>query len=95
MKSLLVAIRWPFSTLAAILLQPDKVCHIYWGASVGFTFGLWMGWWAMIAVLAAAVLKELYDLFHPPNKCEAWDVAATLLGGALAIVVIQLHGRFP
>ncbi len=89
---LITAIRLPVSLLAHILLQPDKVAHIYWGATIGLC-GLWMEWWALAVVVALAALKELYDLFHPPNQCDVWDFMATMIGGAgsIALIIFRLH----
>lgn len=95
MKRLLSILTWPLRTFAAMLLQPDKVCHIYWGAAIGYSFGLWMGLWALSLVVVFAASKEVYDLLHPPHHCDLWDFAATLVGGACSIGVIFLHARFP
>lgn len=94
MKRMIAILTWPLRLACAIVLQPDKTAHFYWGASIGLC-GLWMGWWAMAVVVALAASKELYDLSHPPHQCEAWDFAATLVGGACAVGVICLHARFP
>ncbi len=83
---------WPLRTLLHIFMQPDKIAHFYWGGCMGLS-GLWMGWWAMAIVIAAAAAKELYDLFHPPHQCEALDLIATMAGGAssIAIILCRLH----
>ncbi len=90
--SALSAITWPIRAALHIVLQPDKVAHFYFGATVGYA-GLWMGWWGLALVTLAGASKELYDLVHPPHECDGWDFVATMLGGACAIELIlwRLH----
>lgn len=91
-KRLFSIITWPVRMVGAIALQPDKVAHFYWGASIGLC-GLWMGWWGLTVVAIFAACKELYDLCHPPHNCDAWDFAATMVGGLCAIGVILWHAH--
>ncbi len=84
---------WPFSTLGNLMLQPDKVCHLYWGMGMGLC-ALYLTWWlALLVVAIAAVLKEGYDFLNPPHQCELMDFIATMIGGSIAIVLIaqRLH----
>ncbi len=83
---------WPFR-MGAVLLQPDKQAHFYWGATIGLC-ALKLDWLiALAVVLLMATLKEGYDFLNPPHQCEVWDLIATLLGGCMSVwlIFLRLH----
>lgn len=83
------------------VIPGDKANHVVYGAVIGAAFTLaatpYLGsqtWaWSMVAVCAAAVLKEARDLYAnyqarkagrvPPHSVEALDAVATAVGGLL------------
>ncbi len=81
-----------FHGVVALIMQPDKTAHFYWGASMGLC-ALWIDWWSLMAVAIAATLKEGYDFLNPPHQCEFADFLATMFGGGIAICLImyRLH----
>lgn len=74
-------------------LPLDKQAHILGGlyiATITFiaTSNLLF---AFLAAFAVAVLKEVYDYFHPKShSCDIYDAIATAFGGAVGVLVIFL-----
>ena len=90
MKLLLAILQLPFRAMATAMLEPDKIAHFYWGASMGIS-ALWFGWWALLPIAIAATLKEGWDFMNPPHQCELLDFVATFIGGCIAVEVIMLR----
>ena len=85
-------------------LPPDKAGHWVAGSFIACIVSLLLGpWWALIAVSAAAILKELHDAWQNykasgdplvgPHGVELMDIVATLAGG-LMVIAPQLVKRF-
>ena len=73
-------------------IEKDKVQHFI----VGFIVSLVIGFilypvWGFVASVFAGVSKEVWDKFHPKtNTADTKDIAATILGGALAMIIVTL-----
>ena len=70
----------------------DKILHLIVGFIVGavvhyFTLGTL---WALVAVIAVGVGKEIYDLNIKKTMFDFFDMFATLLGGWLGIMAVGL-----
>ena len=74
-----------------MLIAPDKISHFLAGgfiAALVWPFGVWL---AVIAVLVAAVGKEVYDKLHPDkHTVDIWDAIATVMGGFLMLGWLEL-----
>lgn len=47
---------------------------------------------ALLVVAAIGALKEVYDAYHPDmHICDVWDWVATVAGGMLVYIAVQLH----
>lgn len=77
-----------FQELLAI--SHDKVIHALVGIVVYAVFCYWFGMYAMIAVLLAAVFKELYDVYYLHTVWNYKDVLATLAGGLIGMIITAL-----
>ncbi len=73
-----------------IPIPPDKYGHFGIGAILGLS-ALWIGWLALLPLLAVAAGKEAWDHAHPPHRAEVVDFLATAGGGLLSIGLIALH----
>lgn len=74
-------------------LALDKLYHAIAGALIaGLT--VWVGIspsWAMLAVIAAALVKDIvWDRWLGRGVFERPDIIATMLGGGVTLVVIDL-----
>lgn len=70
----------------------DKIMHIVCGYAIAITFGLIFGIkFGLIFATVAGALKELYDHFHPEtHSVEIADFFATIVGGAVACIVLDI-----
>ena len=67
-------------------IPTDKVYHCL-GGVVLFAIGQLFGYGLALAILGA-VVKEIYDYFHPESHTADWkDAFATTLGGLLGYVI--------
>ena len=64
----------------------DKLWHVVAGALLYLVLGPW-------GVVSAAVGKEVYDGSREPMYEHVGDVAATVLGGFFASILLQHGGR--
>jgi hypothetical protein len=47
---------------------------------------------ALLIVVVIGALKEIYDAYHPDmHTCDVWDWVATVAGGMLVYIAVQLH----
>lgn len=69
-------------------IPSDKIAHFASGV-VLFAAVQWVSpLWAFFAVICAAVVKEIYDAFHPDtHTADWWDAFATILGGAVGLFI--------
>lgn len=74
------------SNFSKLLFAQDKANHIVYGAIIAsvcsVVFALHI---ALIAVLAIALAKELYDKLSKRGTPELLDVLATVFGGLLVV----------
>ena len=68
------------------MIPLDKTLHLLAGSTIAalvWPFGAWL---AVVAVLVAAVGKEVYDKLHPDkHTADIWDAVATVMGGFLML----------
>ncbi len=66
----------------------DKFMHFVSGAIGGFIIALFLGFYAGLVIMATiAFAKEVYDYNHPNHTADFWDWVATVLGGALGLIL--------
>lgn len=74
------------------MIALDKQAHFFSGAVITFSvaaFGFPVI--GLAIALIAAILKEVYDSFHPDNHTkDVWDAMATTVGGLYAFLVVLL-----
>lgn len=70
------------------MIPADKVAHFAVGVLI-FASLCWLSIsTACIAVIVAAVGKEIYDSRHPlTHTADVWDAMATIFGGAVALFI--------
>jgi VanZ family protein len=67
-------------------IPSDKVAHCL-GGVVLFAIGQLFGYGLALAILGA-VVKEIYDYFHPESHtADIYDAVATTLGGLLGYII--------
>ena len=70
-------------------MATDKWLHFLVGGWLGTLGCLVVPWWcALLAVLVAAVAKEVVD--HQTHPADVWDAIATCVGGAVGVGVAML-----
>lgn len=82
------------------LLPQDKANHAVYGAVIACVISIFFGpWWALIAIAAVAVLKEVSDWWQNSRNggshgVEFLDAAATIAGGVLVVLpqLLKLKG---
>jgi len=68
----------------------DKQAHFLGGYALAISIGLFYPLFGLVAALAAGILKELYDYYHPAtHTCDVNDLVATVAGGLVAYVFIM------
>ena len=79
------------------ILPQDKANHAVYGAAIAATVSFYSPWWALGAVTAVAVGKELSDWWQNrkggAHGIELADAVATVAGGLLVLapqLVLQL-----
>lgn len=58
----------------------DKLYHFIAGAVIFWVANYFMSY-AIIPVIAIAILKEVYDLKVKKSRMDFWDILATIAGG--------------
>ena len=86
-------IAWMIDVLSVLGITrgQDKVLHFIAGFIVGAVGMLLFGGFSVIAVIAVAIGKELYDEFKY-GGFDFFDMFATLVGGWVGIITIGLIG---
>jgi hypothetical protein len=79
------------------LIPQDKANHAVYGAAIACVVSIFFGpYWALLAVCAVAVLKEVSDWWQNKHGgshgVELLDAAATIAGGALVLLPQLLKG---
>lgn len=87
------------------MIPTDKIYHLVAGFIIGMVSMLIVGAWSVVAVILAAVGKELYDVIYKgwyldelpleiafKERFDSFDVFATLFGGAVGIMLVGLVG---
>ena len=72
------------------LMQRDKLLHYAVGTLLYATSYAVVGYLAIVAVVMAAVGKELYDKVSGKGTPEWLDAVATVLGGTVCLTVSML-----
>lgn len=69
----------------------DKQMHIVAGFIIAAVLTPFIGFYAVAIVAIIAALKEIYDYLHPESHtADVWDWVATVLGGVVGFVLINL-----
>ena len=71
----------------------DKITHTLAGAAIAAALLPWGVIPALLAVVVAAVGKEVWDA-HDHGTPDKWDAIATIAGGALMIGWLELCKTF-
>lgn len=72
--------------LTIVATPKDKLLHFIAGALIGLLANAFMPYQvALLTVLLAAVIKELYDYFSKKGTLEIADALTTFIGGVIAI----------
>lgn len=76
-----VETKWVYGT--------DKLEHFGVGAAIAIVGTLVSSpWYALAAVVVAAIGKETYDYFHPDtHDCDIWDAISTTVGGIVGALI--------
>lgn len=87
-QRLLIAMKALIDKITALMSWPqDKLQHFIVGVLVyaaAHFLGIWVG---LIAVVVAAVGKEIFDWFHKENHTpDPWDAIVTIAGGVVGFV---------
>jgi len=70
------------------MIQTDKQLHLLAGFGIASIFDSW--WLGLIAVIIAAVAKELYDLYIKKTKFDKLDAIYTVAGGICGIIATMI-----
>lgn len=77
------------------VLASDKANHFIYGAviaAIGIVlFGVAIG---VALCVAMAVLKEVYDHWHPNHQADVYDAAWTILGGLVVMFPLVVNLSF-
>ena len=69
----------------------DKLLHFFAGSYVALLAMEWLQWEFALALVALVALgKEMYDRISGKGNPELWDFLVTLIGGGIAIAIIQM-----
>lgn len=71
-------------------LPHDKAIHILVGICIYAAFCYWLGPWAIVPVLLAAIFKECYDHYVLHILEDYKDLIATVIGGLIGMVITFL-----
>lgn len=70
------------------MIAPDKVAHFAGGVLIFAALSWFSILAAFIAVVVAAVGKEIYDSRHKDvHTPDVWDAVATILGGVVGVFI--------
>ncbi len=71
-------------------LPLDKKAHMWAGLAVYLAVHLFFGpTWAIVAVVVAAIGKEIYDHFFG-GTVDEYDIVATLTGGVVGAILTTI-----
>jgi hypothetical protein len=72
--------------------EKDKLQHILAGAVIFMLFSIEFRWvWAWLAVVVAALGREMYGYHFSKKRFSLEDIGATLLGGGGFCFLLFLH----
>ena len=72
-------------------MKTDKKLHFLTGIAIAALAMHYVQWyWALALVALVALGKEMYDRISGKGTPELWDFLATLIGGGIAIAIIEM-----
>jgi hypothetical protein len=72
--------------------EKDKLQHVLAGGVIFVLFSIDFKWvWAWLAVVVAALGRELWGYWFSKKRISLEDIGATLLGGGLFCLLLFAH----
>lgn len=86
--------RWLGKLYIPCAIPADKQAHTISGLILFGVLWFFLGpLWAIHALIAAALAKEIYDYFHPyTHSCEVMDIVATTIIPCMIVGAALLSG---
>lgn len=67
--------------------RADIQVHFWCGVIIGLMTTPFIGPWSIGAIALIALLKEVYDYYHPNHTADFSDWVATMLGGLTVLIL--------
>lgn len=84
-----------FEELLNFLQSNDKAIHFIYALALFFVFHLFFGWEVAIGVVIVATFgKEIYDYISPLHDFDFNDIMASLVGGAVGLLLVYIKSLF-